>query len=72
MLTTPRPADEPTPRPPSLGRVEMTLAEFPISVVTKIQPREKDGRKLEEISYESSIYDPTTRRRIPQRVTLSP
>jgi len=71
MVTTRQTDNMPPPLPRQQGRDEMNLAEFPISVATKVQPREKDGRKLDQVVYESSTYNPVTRRRVPQRVTLT-
>src|SRR4051794_26227322 len=53
------------------GRDELNLADFPISVLQRQQPVEVDGRKLDQVVYESSTYDPVGRRRVPQRVTLT-
>ena len=53
------------------GRDELNLADFPISVLQRQQPREIDGRKLDQVVYESTTYDPIGRRRVPQRVTLT-
>ena len=53
------------------GRDEMNLADFPISVLRRQQPLDEQGRKLDQVVYESSSYDPVTRRRVPQRVTLT-
>jgi Replication initiator protein A len=63
------------PKPParsySDGRDELNLADFPISILRRQQPEDGRGRKLDQIVYESSTFDPASRRRIPQRVTLT-
>lgn len=66
-----RPPTDTRPSPLSQGRDEMNLAEFPISVATRKQPKDKQGQKLDQITYQSTTYDPSTRRRIPQTVTLT-
>lgn len=53
------------------GRDEMNLADFPISVLRRQQPVDVQGRKLDQVVYESTTYDPVARRRVPQRVTLT-
>lgn len=53
------------------GRDELNLADFPISTLRRQQPEDDGGRKVDQIIYESSTYDPAARRRIPQRVTLT-
>jgi hypothetical protein len=53
------------------GRDEMNLADFPISVLQRQQPADKEGRKLDRLEFEASRYDPATRRRVDQRVTLT-
>ena len=53
------------------GRDELNLADFPISVLQRQQPKEIDGRKLDQVVYESTTYDPVGHRRVPQRVTLT-
>ena len=53
------------------GRDELNLADFPISTLRRQQPEDDGGRKLDQIVYEASTFDPVTRRRIPQRVTLT-
>ncbi len=52
------------------GRDEMNLADFPISVLDSHQPTRIDGGKVDTVVYEASRYDPLTKRRLPQRVTL--
>ena len=53
------------------GRDEMNLADFPISVLQRQQPSDDDGRKLDRLEFEASRYDPVTRQRVRQRVTLT-
>jgi hypothetical protein len=53
------------------GRDEMNLADFPISALQRRQPNDADGRKLDRLEFEASRYDPATRQRIRQKVTLS-
>src|SRR5947209_20161076 len=58
-------------RPHQDGRDEMNLADFPISALQRQQPCDADGRKLDRIEFEASRYDPVTRQRVTQRVTLT-
>ena len=53
------------------GRDELNLADFPISILQRQPPRDPEGRKLDQVVYEATTYDPVMRRRIPQRVTLT-
>ena len=53
------------------GRDELNLADFPISVLQRQQPLDAEGRKVDQVVYESTTYDPVVRRRVPQRVTLT-
>jgi hypothetical protein len=53
------------------GRDEMNLADFPISALQRQQPTDADGRKLDRIEFEASRYDPVSRQRLTQRVTLT-
>ena len=53
------------------GRDELNLADFPISVLQRQQPLDAEGRKVDQVVYESTTYDPVIRRRVPQRVTLT-
>jgi hypothetical protein len=53
------------------GRDEMNLADFPISALQRQQPADADGRKLDRLEFTASRYDPATRRRIQQKVTLT-
>ncbi len=52
------------------GRDEMNLADFPISVLDSHQPKRIDGGKVDTVAFEATRYDPVTKRRLPQRVTL--
>ena len=63
-------AHRPTERRYTDGRDEMNLAEFPISVLQRQQPTDGRGVKLDTVTYNSSRYDPASRRRLQQRVTL--
>ena len=47
------------------------MADFPISVLQRQPPLDASGRKIDQIVYESTTYDPVGRRRVPQRVTLT-
>lgn len=53
------------------GRDEMNLADFPISALPRQQRTDGAGHKLDRMQFESSRYDPTSRRRIAQKVTLT-
>jgi hypothetical protein len=53
------------------GRDEMNLADFPISALQRQQLSFADGRKLDRLEFEASRYDPATRQRVRQKVTLS-
>jgi hypothetical protein len=53
------------------GRDEMNLADFPISALQRQQLSDSEGRKLDRLEFEASRYDPVTRQRIQQRVTLT-
>jgi hypothetical protein len=53
------------------GRDEMNLADFPISALQRQQPSDADGHKLDRLEFEASRYDPATRQRVRQKVTLS-
>ena len=53
------------------GRDELNLADFPISTLQRQQPEDDQGRKIDQITYESSTFDSVARRRVPQRVTLT-
>jgi hypothetical protein len=52
------------------GRDELNLADFPISVLQRQQPLDENGVKLDTAIYQSSRYDPDSRRRQQQRVIL--
>jgi hypothetical protein len=53
------------------GRDEMNLADFPISALQRQQPSDEHGRKLDTLVFESSRYDPASKQRVDQRVTLT-
>jgi len=53
------------------GRDEMNLADFPISALQRWQPSDADGRKRDRLQFEATRYDPVSRRRVQQRVTLT-
>ena len=53
------------------GRDEMNLADFPISALQRQQPSDADGRKRDRLEFEATRYDPVTRQRVHQRVTLT-
>ena len=49
----------------------MNLADFPISALQRQQPSDADGRKRDRLEFEATRYDPVTRQRVRQRVTLT-
>src|SRR5215212_9124519 len=53
------------------GRDEMNLADFPISVLQRQQKTDEGGRKQDRLEFEASRYEPATRQRVCQRVTLT-
>jgi hypothetical protein len=53
------------------GRDEMNLADFPIAALQRQQPGDGEGRKRDRLEFEASRYDPATRQRVRQRVTLT-
>lgn len=53
------------------GRDEMNLADFPISALQRQQPSNADGRKRDRLEFEATRYDPVSRQRVLQRVTLT-
>ena len=53
------------------GRDEMNLADFPISALPRAQKSDEAGRKLDRMEFAASRYDPVSRQRMPQRVTLT-
>lgn len=53
------------------GRDHLNLAEWPISILQRQQPTDREGRKADTIVYQASRYDAGSRRRIPQTVTLT-
>src|SRR5262249_41297825 len=52
------------------GRDELTLADFPISVLQRQQPLDGAGAKRDTAVYEASRYDRDARQRVQQRVIL--
>jgi hypothetical protein len=64
-------ATDDTPRRYPDGRDEMNLADFPISALQRQQPSDAAGRKLDRLEFEASRYDPATRQRVRQKVTLT-
>src|SRR5262245_28707593 len=52
------------------GRDEMNLADFPISALPRVQKSDGEGKKLDRMEFTASRYDPVTRRRVEQKVTL--
>jgi hypothetical protein len=53
------------------GRDEMNLADFPISALQRQQPTDANGFKRDRLAFEATRYDPMSRRRVQQRVTLT-
>ncbi len=53
------------------GRDEMNLADFPISALPRTQKSDEAGRKLDRMEFTASRYDPVSRQRVPQHVTLT-
>jgi hypothetical protein len=53
------------------GRDEMNLADFPISALPRTQKSDAAGYKVDRMELTASRYDPVTRQRIPQRITLT-
>jgi hypothetical protein len=53
------------------GRDEMNLADFPISALPRHQLSDGQGGKLDRLEFTATRYDPVSRRRIEQRVTLT-
>lgn len=72
-IPTKSPTTPPTPviTRELLGRDELNLAEFPISVLQHQQPRSLDGTKIRIAVYKSSRFDPAIKQFVPQTVTLS-
>ena len=56
---------------PAQGRDELNLADFPISVLQHQQPKDGSGAKRDMIVYRATRYNPATRQRLPQKVTLT-
>lgn len=53
------------------GRDEMNLADFPISALQRAQKSDGDGRKLDRMELSATRYDPGSRQRVRQKVTLT-
>src|SRR4051812_19609181 len=53
------------------GRDEMNLADFPISALQRTQKSDGDGRKVDRMELTATRYDPASRQRVQQRVTLT-
>ena len=53
------------------GRDEMNLADFPISALQRTQNSDEAGKKLDRMELTASRYDPATRQRLQQRITLT-
>lgn len=53
------------------GRDEMNLADFPISALQRVQKSDGQGGKLDRMEFTATRYDPATRQRLRQKVTLT-
>jgi hypothetical protein len=53
------------------GRDEMNLADFPISALPRSQKSDGAGKKLDRMELTATRYDPASRQRVQQRVTLT-
>jgi hypothetical protein len=53
------------------GRDEMNLADFPISALQRAQKSDGEGRKVDRMEWHATRYDPGTRQRVRQKVTLT-
>jgi hypothetical protein len=53
------------------GRDEMNLADFPLSALQRQQPSDHHGRKRDRLQFQATRYDPVSRQRVLQRVTLT-
>src|SRR3954451_8271059 len=56
---------------PRDGRDEMNLADFPISALQRAQKSDGAGGKLDRMEFAATRYDPASRQRVRQRVTLT-
>src|SRR5947208_2540070 len=56
---------------PRDGRDEMNLADFPISALQRAQKGDGQGGKLDRLEFTASRYDPASRQRVSQKVTLT-
>src|SRR3954465_8324897 len=57
---------------PCEGRDEMNLADFPVSILQRVQKGDGNGGKLDQITFRATRYDPTLRQRVSPKVTLRP
>lgn len=53
------------------GRDELNLADFPISALQRAQRSDGQGRKVDRMELTATRYDPATRQRLQQKVTLT-
>jgi hypothetical protein len=53
------------------GRDEMNLADFPLAPLQRTQLADGTGQKLDRLEFEATRYDPVSKRRVAQRVTLT-
>jgi hypothetical protein len=53
------------------GRDEMNLADFPLAPLQRAQLADGTGQKLDRLEFEATRYDPVTKQRVAQRVTLT-
>jgi plasmid replication initiation protein len=56
---------------PRDGRDEMNLADFPISALPRAQKGDAAGGKLDRREFTATRYDPASRQRVQQKVTLT-
>src|SRR5689334_9938774 len=53
------------------GRDEMNLADFPISALQRTQKGDGAGGKQDRLEFTATRYDPVSRQRVQQKVTLT-
>lgn len=53
------------------GRDEMNLADFPLAPLQRTQLADGEGRKLDRLEFEATRYDPVSKQRVTQKVTLT-
>lgn len=53
------------------GRDELNLADFPISALQRAQKGDGNGGKLDRLEFSATRYDPVSRGRVAQKVTLT-